>query len=339
MRPIESLHTHTTLSDGKLSHREMFELAQTLGISVIAFTDHDAVPSCAMISELETLREQKTKWVIGIEITADLPRELSPETGAMHIIGLFINPENKDLLEHCRLAQDARIKRMKKIVDNLQKLGFKITESDCLEMSGGESVGRPHIVQAIKKYPYNNVVMEKIRIEMATEASFDPVVQEQYARMMQKGESNYPYTLFLTPNAFRKGYAEHEYMPDLDEAVKLIRDAGGIAILAHYFTIRQKMPLHVLEQLLSEKRLDGVEVVYGLREYGTTGEKEIEVERNTLRDVATQHGAIIAGGSDAHTAEDLERYVANDWFSKDTIGFTEKILATGRVNKKNSSLQ
>lgn len=338
MTSIESLHTHTTLSDGKLSHREMFELAQTLGISVVAFTDHDSVPSDTIISELETLREEKTKWVIGIEITANLPRELRPETGAMHIIGLFINPENKELLEHCRLAQEARIKRMNKIVDNLQKLGFRITGADCLEMSGGESIGRPHIVQALKKYPENNVVMEKIRKEMAIEASVDHTVQEQYARMMQKGESNYPYTLFLTPNAFRKGYAEHEYMPDLDESVKLIRGAGGVAVLAHYFTVRQKMPLHLLERLLSEKRLDGVEVVYGLREYGTDGETEMNTERQALREMAEKYGVLALGGSDAHTAEDLERYVTNDWFSRETSGFTEKILATGRVNKKYSSL-
>ncbi|HBH71377.1 MAG: PHP domain protein [Parcubacteria group bacterium GW2011_GWC1_42_11] len=338
MTSIESLHTHTTLSDGKLSHREMFELAQTLGISIVAFTDHDSVPTDTIISELETLREEKTKWVIGIEITANLPTELYPETGAMHIIGLFVNPKNKKLLAHCRLAQDARRKRMRKIVDNLQNLGFKITETDCLEMSGGESVGRPHIVQAIKKYPENNVVIEKIRIEMATEASTNPAIQEQYTRMMQKGENNYPYALFLTPNAFRNGYAEHEYMPDLDESVKLIRESGGVAILAHYFTVQQKMPLHVLERLLYEKRLDGVEVVYGIREYGTIGEAEMNTERDALRNMAKKYELLALGGSDAHTVEDLERYVANDWFSKETIGFTEKILATGKVSKQFSSL-
>jgi len=62
MTAIESLHTHTTLSDGKLSHRELFELAESLGISVLAYTDHDAVPSPTTVAELETFRGRKTKW-------------------------------------------------------------------------------------------------------------------------------------------------------------------------------------------------------------------------------------------------------------------------------------
>ncbi|MDO8604851.1 MAG: PHP domain-containing protein [bacterium] len=339
MLPLESLHTHTTLSDGKLTHREMFELAQSLGIAVIAFTDHDAVPSPETMSELETWRHQKTKWIVGIEMTADLPSELKPDSGTMHIIGLFVDPQNEALRNHCTLAQGARVRRMQKIVGNLQNLGFRINDEDCFEMSGGESVGRPHIIRALAKYPENNLVMEKIRKEMADEASRDPIIQERYTQMMQKGEIQYPYTLFLTPNSFRKGYEDHDYMPDLDEAVALIRGAGGVAVLAHYFTIRAKMPYEALERVLSEKRLDGVEVVYGLRDYGTDGEREMNEERGVLREMAKKYNLLAVGGSDAHTTEDLERYVANESFSKESIGFTEKVLATGKVNKVFSSLE
>lgn len=337
MTPIESLHTHTTLSDGQLSHRVMFDLAESLGIAVLAFTDHDAVPPPMVMAELETLREHSTKWITGIEITAGLPKELAPETGAMHIIGLFLDPTNTALVEHCHLAQNARVKRMEGIVGNLQKLGFKISSDDCLEMSGGESVGRPHIVQAIKKYPENNIVMERIRLEMAAEASQNTEVQKQYTRMMQRGENEYPYTLFLAPEAFRRGYVEHEYMPDLDEAVKLIRDAGGVAILAHYYTIRPKMPPDALEQVLSMHRLDGLEVVYGLRAYGTAEEVELENERALLRDLAKKYNTIVAGGSDAHTKKDLERYVMSSRLSNESVGLASRILAKVQVSKKSSS--
>lgn len=327
MTNIESLHTHTTLSDGKLSHREMFNLAESLGVSVLAFTDHDAVPSETIMAELETLRGRATKWVIGTEITAGLPKELAPETCTMHIIGLFVDPSNVALAEHCHRAQEARVKRMNEMVSKLQQLGFKISAEDCLEMSGGESVGRPHIVQALQKYPENNLVMEKIRLEMADEASRNPALQERYAHMMQKGERSYPYTLFLSPNAFREGYAEHDYMPDLDEAVALIRGAGGVAVIAHYFTVRSKMSLDFFEKLLTEKRIDGAEVVYGIREYGTDGEKTIQNERAQLCGIIQKHGALALGGSDAHTKEDLGFYVANDWFSGESRGMTAQLLA------------
>lgn len=339
MTNIESLHTHTTLSDGKLSHKEMFDIAESLGVSVIAFTDHDAVPPPEILAELETLRDRKTKWVIGSEITAGLPKELAHLGKAgMHIIGLFLDPNNPDLKEHCRRAQEARIKRMNHIVTSLKNLGFNITADDCLEMSGGESVGRPHIVRALQKYPENNLTMEKIRLEMANEASRNKDIQEKYTHMMQVGEREYPFTLFLTPNAYRNCYIEPEYLPDLDEAVKIIRGAGGVAVLAHYFSIKPKMPIEFLEKLIAEKRLDGAEVVYGLREYGTSEEIEMTRQRVAVHEIVKRHGAIAGGGSDAHTVEDLERYVQNDWFSGETAGFATNIVATGRVNKQFSSL-
>ena len=335
---IESLHTHTTLSDGKLTHRELFELAESLDISVLAFTDHDAVPSPETMRELDTFRGQKTKWVIGTEITADLPPELKPESAAMHIIGLFVDPTNEALREHCRRAQESRVKRMRGIVSNLQSLGFVITAEDCLEMSGGESVGRPHIVQALMEYPENSLVMEKIRLEMAHEAGSSPDIQERYTRMMERGETQYPYVLFLSPDAYRHGYVEHDYIPDLDQAVKIIRDAGGVAVIAHYFTIRSKMPLEIFDKLLAEKRIDGAEVIYGLRAYNKDDQK-LTQEQNALKEIIARHGAISAGGSDAHTREDLEKYVSERWFSDGSAGLTANILATGRVDKKFSSIE
>lgn len=337
MSSLETLHTHTTISDGKLSHTELFELAESLNFSVLAFTDHDTLPTPEIFSKLEPYRKSKTKWITGIEITSGLPKELET-SGTAHVIGLFVDPTNKDLLKHCTDAQEDRIKRMRKMVTGLQKLGFIITEEDCLEASGGDSVGRPHIVEALKKYPENNVVMERLRLEMAKESEHDPILKEKYDYMMKKGERSYPYSLFLSPGSFREAYATHEYMPDLDETAALIRNAGGVAIIAHYFTIRSKMSLDILDKVLGEKRIDGVEIVYGIGEYKTDREKEIIQERQALRELVKKHNALGLGGADAHSKEDLEYYTANDWFSSESIGFTKKILSTRNVSTKYTSL-
>ena len=325
MHPIESLHNHTTLSDGKLSHRELFDIAESLGISVLAFTDHDAVPPSAILAELETLRGRDTKWIIGIELTTDLPRELAPNSAAVHIIGLFIDPQNKALLEHCERAQKSRIKRMRQIVEGLQGLGFIITAEDCLAVSWGESVGRPHIVEALKKHTENNVVIEKLRLEMRGAAEHDPVIKEKYDHMMRKGEQQYPYVLFLSDDSFRSAYFDHDYMPDLDLGVSIIREAGGVAILAPYFTVRHKISMELIEKLLAEKRIDGVETIYGIREYEFGTKETLDAERQTLRDLAKRYGAFIAGGADTHKREDLEIYVENDWYSGESKGFTANI--------------
>ncbi len=336
---IESLHTHTTLSDGKLSHKEMFELAESLGISVIAFTDHDAVPNDEALAYLESVRESSAKWIVGIEITAGLPKELSDQpNGGLHIIGLFTDPKNPALLEHCEKAQKARVERMKKMVANLQNLGFFITAEDCLAASGGESVGRPHIVEALGTHPENQAVMTRLMEEMKKEAEQDSVLRAKYENMIESGERQYPYTLFLSGDSYKKAYTETTYSPDLDEAVALIRGAGGIASIAHYFTVKKKMPISLIEQLLKEKRIDGMETVYGMWNIGKNTEQEMKDDQQELKRLIDMYGGLQTGGSDAHKEEDLRQYASLAEFSQKSAGMTQKILDSGRVARRFSSL-
>ncbi len=337
-RGIESLHTHTTLSDGKLSHREMFELAQELGVSVIAFTDHDTLPNAEVLAFLESVRDSSVKWIVGIEITTALPKELSKTSrGGLHVIGLFVDPKNKAILEHCTLAQTARIQRMETMVANLKNLGFTISAEDCLKASGGDSVGRPHIVEALAMHQENQAVMKRLLEEMKKDAENSPTLQIQYDRMIEIGERQYPYTLFLSEDSYKKAYVEPAYCPDLDEAVALIRHAGGVASIAHYFTVKKKMPLPFIGQLLKERRIDGMETVYGMWNLDTSAGTENENDQKELRQLLALFGGVETGGSDAHNEEDLRQYASLADFSAKSIGLTEKILGTGRVDRRFSS--
>lgn len=336
---IESLHTHTTLSDGKLSHKEMFELAKSLGLSVIAFTDHDAVPNNETLAYLESVRVASLKWIIGIEITAGLPKNLPGQSnGGLHIIGLFVDPKNPALLLHCEKAQTARTERMRGMVANLQSLGFTITAEDCLKASGGDSVGRPHIVEALAMHPENQNVTVRLMEEMKKDAENSAALRVKYDTMIEAGERQVPYTLFLSEDSYRKVYLETTYCPDLDEAVALIRGAGGIASIAHYFTVKKKMPLPFIEQLLQEKRIDGAETVYGMWNLGKTGEQETKNDQKELARMLSLHGGLETGGSDAHKEEDLRQYASLTDFSKKSEGLTQKIIDSGRVNPRFSSL-
>jgi predicted metal-dependent phosphoesterase TrpH len=335
---IESLHTHTTLSDGKLSHREMFELAENLGVSVIAFTDHDALPNDAELQYLESIRDSSTKWVIGIEITAGLPKELSGQShGGLHVIGLFVDPKNPALLLHCEKAQKARVERMEGIVANLKNIGFTITAEDCLKASGGDSVGRPHIVEALAMHPGNTDVQAGLMEEMKKDAEKDPALQLKYEKMLEDGERGYPYALFLSGDSYRKAYVEPTYYPDLDETAALIRNAGGIASIAHYFTIKKKMPFPLIETLLKEKRIDGMETVYGMWNFEKNDAQENEKDQKEIARLIALHGGLQTGGSDAHKEEDMRQYASLADFSSKSIGMTKKILDSGRVTRRFSS--
>lgn len=335
---MESLHNHTTHSDGTMSHREIFERFESSGGSIIAFTDHDALPSEAALADLEVLRGRPLKWIIGIEMTTLVPRDLG-ERGILHLIGLFVDPKNSALREHAVLAQEARIQRMRGMVENLHQLGFRLTENDCEEEAAGESVGRPHIVRALSRYPENHERVLELANEMRIAAEGDDRMKEKYARMIAAGVAQYPYSLFLSPDAFRPAYVEMTYIPDFDHAVRLVREAGGIASIAHYESIRTKLPLLGLEKLLATNRVDGAESVYGMRALGTQFEEEMRKERAAISDILRNTGRLETGGGDIHTPEDLERYCSMPEFSGATAGFTEQILKSGRADSRWSSIE
>lgn len=334
---MESLHNHTTHSDGTMTHRELFERFEEKGGKIIAFTDHDALPSDAALAELDALRGRTLKWIIGIEITTLVPRDLG-ERGILHLIGLFVDPRNTALKEHTVLAQEARVRRMRGMVENLHRLGFRITERDCEEEAAGESVGRPHIVRALGRYPENREVTERLVEEMREAAERDERVRVKYERMLAAGEAQYPYSLFLSPEAFRPAYVEMTYIPDFDRAVRLVREAGGIASIAHYESIHTKLPLPSLEKLLVTGRVDGAESVYGMRAIGTTLEEETLKEREAVGKILRKANGLETGGGDIHTPEDLDLYCSLPEFANATDGFTERILTSGRADRRWSSM-
>lgn len=318
----ESLHNHTTISDGTQSHLEVLASAKRLGFGVVAFTDHDTLPGEA---DLKRLREYDgpVKWLIGCEISSGLPTELGGGvTSSLHILGLFTDPHNAALLEHCRKAVAARTERMERIVANLKGLGFTISVDDCLAASGGETVGRPHIVRALGAHPENAAIIEKLRGEMEKAAVSSAQIAMDYAHMMERPASDFPYRLFLSDDAFVPGiYVDYLYSVDFDAAVKLIRDAGGLAIIAHWYTAERKINADMLESMLRDGRLDGVELM------GNPLNSAARRAEPVLRAMAERTGALTTYGIDGHREADMENVAGDVSLASKSLGQTARILA------------
>src|SRR6266851_2433871 len=132
----ESLHNHTTASDGLQSYLEVLATAEANRLGVMAFTDHDMLPT---ERDLQVLKEYTgpVKWLVGCEISSGLPVELGRgPSSSTHILGLFTDPTNRPLREHCAKALVARNERMEKIVANLKGIGLTITVEDALQAAG-----------------------------------------------------------------------------------------------------------------------------------------------------------------------------------------------------------
>ena len=354
---IQSLHNHTTTSDGKLTYTELLQEASKRNFSVIAFTDHDSLPPLHIVEELakpQWAKDFPTKYIWGIEMTSSPPKETHIRCSDFHIVGLFVDPTNKELREYCQIAQKRRQDRMSFIVKGLQKLNFTITEEMCLEQSGGESVGRPHIVRALASVPSNAAVLEGIVQQFVSAREKDSTLSSRFPEFDSSSLWDKCYALFLSKSAWMSGVYKEMDVPDIAECSRLIHGAGGIVILAHYFTISRVVSLSMVEEWLDSGILDGAETVYNLGKgssVGAKGEKEnaaavtvrkqrIE-EQNQLKELLQKKKKLWRiGGGDIHTIEMMEEYVHSE-NAQNSEGMAEALipLLPSYVNvKKTSSL-
>ncbi len=329
----ESLHNHTTASDGTQTYLEVLKAARANRYGVIAFTDHDTLPSAA---EVAALREYDgpVKWLLGCEISSGLPKELGGgPTSSLHILGLFTDPTNTALVEHCRKAVLARGERMQRIVANLKGLGFAISVDDCLAASGGESVGRPHIVRALSTHPENAAIIERLRADMALAAVQSARVAMDYAHMLERPASDYPYRLFLSDDAFVPGvYVDYLYSIDMDAAVGLIRGAGGVAIVAHWYTVERKINAMMLEGFIRDGRIDGVELM------GNPLNGAARRAEPVLSAMAARTGAIATFGIDGHREQDMENFANDGNVAGKSVGQTARLVARVKPDLSFSNL-
>ena len=131
------LHCHTTASDGGLSAKDLVARAASLGIEVLAITDHDTTEGVpAALSEAQ----RRGVVVPGVEISAVSGRE------EIHLLGYFVDPDNAELQTLLARARAARRERARKMLDRLAELGLPVEWDRLVEVSGGGgSIGRPHV--------------------------------------------------------------------------------------------------------------------------------------------------------------------------------------------------
>jgi predicted metal-dependent phosphoesterase TrpH len=189
----------------------------------------------------------------GVEISAEFAGGDS-----MHILGYFVDYLDGRLDERLAVLKRARAQRNPKIIAKLNALGIPITNAQVEQISGGGQVGRPHIARAL--------------LESGYVRSF----QEAFDIYLRKGG------LAFVPK-FR--------FPPV-EALAMIKEAQGIPVLAHPFTLG--LNSRGLKELLQELKALGLA---GLEVYYADHTPEMEALYLSL---ARELGLLVTGGSDFH---------------------------------------
>src|SRR5690606_18384073 len=139
-------------SDGFYSPREIVYKAKEAGLDIISITDHDTL--YAIEEAMEEGKELGIEVIPGVEISSDIKDK------EIHILGYFIEPDNKELERYLSFFREERIKRAERIINKLNNLGFPIKIEDVLNVSKGSAVGRPHIAQAMLEKGFTNSYFE-----------------------------------------------------------------------------------------------------------------------------------------------------------------------------------
>lgn len=110
------LHSHSTISDGLMTPRELVRHAAAQGVQVLALTDHDDV---AGISEAREAAAQT-----GITLITGTEISVTWRNRTLHIVGLRIDPEHPALQQGLARIRESRFTRAQRIAEELTKIGI-----------------------------------------------------------------------------------------------------------------------------------------------------------------------------------------------------------------------
>jgi predicted metal-dependent phosphoesterase TrpH len=175
------------------------------------------------------------------------------------MLGLLFDPNYLPLAAELEKTRINRLTRMERIVARLNEAGIEITMAEVYAQKRDDAtLGRPHLADAL---------VARGHIANRDEA----------------------FTTYLHNGS--KFYINH-YSPSPIDAIRLIKEAGGVSVIAHPLASRsgRKVDPAIFEELV-EAGLDGVEVHH---------RDNAESEQGELIRIAREYGLIITGASDYH---------------------------------------
>ncbi len=195
---------------------------------------------------------------LGVEVIAGVEINSEGEHGDAHILGYFLDIGYTPLQDQLLAIRDARVGRARGMLKKLAELGLPLEWEAVMAFAGdAASIARPHVARALVQAGYVG----------STQEAFDKYISNEGPAYV---------------NRLRL---------EMREAIGLIREAGGVAVLAH---AGESGLIHLVPSLV-EAGLDGVEVYYP----DHTPEQQAE-----LLALAARYNLVVTGGSDFHTLDD-----------------------------------
>ncbi|MGO8764824.1 MAG: PHP domain-containing protein [Limisphaerales bacterium] len=187
------------------------------------------------------------EFIAGTELTAE------QDDTELHVLGYFLDTRNEKLLSEIARFQAGRQDRIYQMVSRINDLGISLQADSVFALANCKSPGRPHVARAMAK------------------AGLVRNLDEAFERFLKKG---------------RPAWVPKSKISALD-AIELIHQAGGLAVLAHPGLNRTDEIIPALVEI----GLDGIECFH-TKHSTATAERYLEI--------ADKFHLLITGGSDCH---------------------------------------
>lgn len=249
------LHVHSVCSDGTFTPEELVELALNNDLIAFALTDHDTVDGVERA--ILAAKDRNVEVIPGIELSCEYT--IAPERKKeIHILGYQLDWKHPGLCEALTAVADERDNRNRKMCANLSAAGYPIDYDSLVARFGNKILTRAHFARFL------------------LEQGAIPSLDAAFKKILAQDGPYFVMRKYLTP---KKG-------------IELIRQAGGIPVLAH--PLLYKMSVTEIRNMIVELKeygLKGIEALYS-RNRGT--------DEAFVRKLADEYDLFITGGSDFH---------------------------------------
>ena len=291
------LHMHTTYSDGADSLIEVLKKAESLKLEYISITDHDTCEGYKELAKLDVKKYFSGQIINGVEIKCAYKKRL------IEILGYKVDPKViNNFMEEFHKTKSKEILQQKYfdiLHERCTDMGLVMSKKEDIEFNPKTDWASIKIYNDINAHEEN-----KLKVPDDFWSEFN-IFSKKYC-----GDVNYP--LYIDKS--------EDYL-QLDEAIKLVKDAGGLVFLPHIFIYKwAEDKKKLLDDIVAEYDIDGIECMHS-----EFSQDDIDY----LLEYTQENNFYRSGGSDYHGKNKvgiemavgkgnlkIESYLIQDWVNK-----------------------
>ena len=291
------MHRHTTYSDGADSLIEVLKKAESLKLEYISITDHDTCEGYKELAKLDVKKYFSGQIINGVEIKCAYKKRL------IEILGYKVDPKViNNFMEEFHKTKSKEILQQKYfdiLHERCKDMGLVMSKKEDIEFNPKTDWASIKIYNDIKAHEEN-----KLKVPDDFWSEFN-IFSKKYC-----GDVNYP--LYIDKS--------EDYL-QLDEAIKLVKDAGGLVFLPHIFIYKwAEDKKKLLDDIVAEYDIDGIECMHS-----EFSQDDIDY----LLEYTQKNNFYRSGGSDYHGKNKvgiemavgkgnlkIESYLIQDWVNK-----------------------